>query len=66
MKIKPVTFHGDTLVRIRDFPQDARSDAGHELYQVQRGLEPSDGNQFQPSASGSAKSGSAMPSGRTA
>jgi phage-related protein len=32
MKLKPVTFHGDSLDRIRDFPQDARRDAGHELY----------------------------------
>jgi phage-related protein len=42
MKLKPVTFHGDSLDRIRDFPQDARRDTGHELYQVQKGLEPSD------------------------
>jgi phage-related protein len=42
MKLKPVTFHGDLLDRIRDFPQDARRDAGHELYQVQRGLDPGD------------------------
>jgi phage-related protein len=42
MKFKPVAFHGDSLDRIRDFPQDARRDAGHELYQVQRGLDPGD------------------------
>jgi phage-related protein len=27
---------------LRDFPQDARREAGHELYQVQKGLDPSD------------------------
>jgi phage-related protein len=42
MAFKPVTFHGDSLDRLRDFPQDARREAGHELYQVQKGLDPSD------------------------
>lgn len=40
--MKRVTFHGDSLDRIRDFPQDARREAGHELYQVQNGRDPSD------------------------
>ena len=42
MALKPVTFHGDSLDRLRDFPEDARREAGHELYQVQKGLDPSD------------------------
>ena len=42
MAFKPVTFHGDSLDRLRDFPEDARREAGHELYQVQKGLVPSD------------------------
>jgi phage-related protein len=42
MAFKPVTFHGDSLSRLRDFPNDARREAGHELYQVQRGQYPSD------------------------
>jgi len=42
MAFKPVTFHRDSLDRLRDFPQDARREAGHELYQVQKGLDPSD------------------------
>jgi phage-related protein len=42
MIIKPVTFHGNSLDRIRVFPEDARREAGHELYQVQKGLEPGD------------------------
>lgn len=42
MAVKRVTFHGDSLDRLRDFPADARREAGHELYQVQQGLDPSD------------------------
>lgn len=42
MAVKPVTFHGDALERLRDFPDEARRDAGHELYQVQKGYDPSD------------------------
>jgi phage-related protein len=42
MAFKPLTFHGDSLDRLRDFPEDARRDAGYELYQVQKGLDPSD------------------------
>ena len=37
-----MTFHGDSLDRLRDFPEDPRREAGHELYQVQRGQDPSD------------------------
>ena len=40
--MRPVTFHGDSLDRLRDFPDDARQQAGHELYQVQKGAEPTD------------------------
>jgi phage-related protein len=42
MASKPVTFHGDSLDRLRDFPSDARRGAGHELYQVQKGRDPHD------------------------
>lgn len=42
MAVKPVTFHGDALERLRDFPDEARREAGHELYQVQQGRDPSD------------------------
>lgn len=42
MAFKPVTFHGDSLDRLRDFPEDARREAGHALYQVQKGLDPND------------------------
>jgi phage-related protein len=42
MAVKPVTFHGDALERLRDFPDEARREAGHQLYQVQEGRDPSD------------------------
>ena len=42
MPLKPVTFHGDSLDRLRDFPADMRQQAGQELYRVQIGRDPSD------------------------
>ena len=42
MGLKPVAFHGDSLERLRDFPEDARRQAGHELYLVQTGADPID------------------------
>jgi phage-related protein len=42
MAFKPVTFHGDSLDRLRDFPEDARRDAGHGVYKLQKGLDPTD------------------------
>jgi phage-related protein len=42
MALKPVTFRGDSLDRLRDFPQDARREAGFELHQVQKGANPTD------------------------
>jgi len=35
--MKPIQFLGDALKRLREFPAEARQDAGHQLYQVQRG-----------------------------
>lgn len=40
MALKPTTFHGDALNRIRDFPDDVRRQVGHELYQLQKGEYP--------------------------
>jgi len=40
--VKPVTFLGDSLARLRDFPEDARSEAGYQLGEVQIGNDPSD------------------------
>lgn len=42
MDEKPLTWVGSALDDIRAFPDDARSRAGFELHQVQRGLAPSD------------------------
>src|SRR5260370_23354144 len=42
MAFKRVALHGDSLDRLRGFPDDARRDAGHALYQVQKGRDPSD------------------------
>jgi len=38
--LKPIEFEGDSLVRLREFPKNARRAAGYQLDRVQRGLEP--------------------------
>lgn len=40
--MKPISFLGDSLARLRDFPDDARSQAGHQLSEVQHGFDPDD------------------------
>ncbi len=40
MALRPVAFHGDSLDRLRDFPENVRRQAGHELYNVQKGVDP--------------------------
>jgi phage-related protein len=40
--MKPVRFLGNSLPCLRDFPADARHDAGYQLDKVQRGLQPDD------------------------
>ena len=40
--MKPVRFLGDSLKTLRDFPDDARHDAGYQLDLVQRGEKPDD------------------------
>ena len=42
MSGKPLFWVGGALARLRGFPAAARREAGHQLYQVQLGLEPSD------------------------
>ena len=39
---KPLFWVGGTLARLRSFPAGVRREAGHQLYQVQLGLDPSD------------------------
>lgn len=50
--MKPVVFLGDSLSRIREFPETARRQAGMELRQVQDGLEPSDWKSMRSVGSG--------------
>ena len=40
--MKPVRFLGDVLKSLRDFPEDAKQDAGYQLDKVQRGEQPDD------------------------
>ena len=40
--MKPVQFLGDSLKRLREFPSDARHDAGRQLDRVQHGKQPND------------------------
>lgn len=40
--MKPVCFLGDSLKCLRDFPSDARQDAGRQLDRVQKGKQPND------------------------
>lgn len=40
--MKNLRFVGSSLDDLRDFPAEARKQAGFELYAIQRGLEPSD------------------------
>ena len=40
--MKPVDFVGDSLVRLRAFPEEARSEAGFQLRRVQNGEDPAD------------------------
>lgn len=42
MPIKPIEFLGDSLRCLRDFPDDAKRDAGYQLDRVQHGLQPED------------------------
>jgi phage-related protein len=40
--MRPVRFLGNSLKFLRDFPDDARHDAGYQLDKVQRGDQPDD------------------------
>ena len=40
--MKPVRFLGDSLKRLREFPEDAKHDVGYQLDKVQRGRQPDD------------------------
>ena len=40
--MKPLRFVGDSLKCLREFPEDAKQDAGYQLDKVQRGEQPTD------------------------
>lgn len=40
--MKSIRFLGDSLESLREFPDDARQDAGYQLDQIQRGMQPTD------------------------
>jgi phage-related protein len=40
--MKRVTFLGDSLGRVRDFPPEARSEVGFQIRELQQGRDPSD------------------------
>lgn len=42
VRMKPVRFLGDSLKRVREFPEDAKNDVGYQLDKVQRGRQPDD------------------------
>ncbi len=40
--MRDLVFLGDSLEQLRDFPEQARKEAGVQLHKVQQGIEPSD------------------------
>lgn len=40
--MKPISFRGNSLDDLRQFPLNARREAGYQIDRVQNGLEPSD------------------------
>lgn len=48
MPLKGILWVGSARDEIREFPDDARQAAGHQLDKVQRGLEPSDWKPMPP------------------
>lgn len=50
--MKPIVFVGDSLKRLREFPEEARHDAGYQLDRVQRGQTPDDFKPMPPIGKG--------------
>jgi phage-related protein len=40
--VKQLKFKGNSLIRLREFPTDARQQAGYQLDKIQRGEDPAD------------------------
>jgi phage-related protein len=55
--MKPIRFLGNALKCLRDFPEDARQDAGYQLDKVQRGEQPDDFKPMPSIGKGLRKSG---------
>lgn len=50
--VKPISFLGDSLARLRDFSDDARAEAGFQLWEVQIGNDPDDWRSMKAVGSG--------------
>ncbi|MGH8677234.1 MAG: type II toxin-antitoxin system RelE/ParE family toxin [Burkholderiales bacterium] len=53
--LKLVAFRGDSLDRLRAFPQSARREGGFQLDRVQRGLRPNDSKPMKSVGAGSSE-----------
>ena len=42
VRMQRLEFLGDSVARLREFPEDVRKEAGVQLHKVQQGIEPSD------------------------
>lgn len=40
--LKPIAFLGNTLLTIREFPEEAKREMGYQMDRVQRGFDPND------------------------
>jgi phage-related protein len=40
--MKEIRWIGSSRARLKEFPEDAMDDAGHQLWLIQKGLEPAD------------------------
>jgi phage-related protein len=50
--MKPIIWCGDSRERIREFPEESRHRAGHQLNRVQRGRDPDDWKPMQTVGAG--------------
>lgn len=50
--MKQLKWMGDTRKRLKDFPDEARREAGEQLWRVQSGKDPVDGRPMSPIGSG--------------
>jgi phage-related protein len=42
VQMDQIEFLGDSIARLREFPEDAKKEAGVQLHKVQLGIDPSD------------------------